>query len=268
MKIKEKDVENFWEEYSCGEQLYLDSAHLEGYRNHENKRYDLEPYIIDFLKFDLDPNATVLEIGVGLGADHKKIVQQGFKTYGIDLTQRAIDHTRNRLFQENLSSNLNVGNAEQLEFTDNYFDGIYSWGVIHHSPNPHKVVSEIFRVLKPGGSLKIMLYHKYSIVIFMLWLRYALMRFNPFLSFSQVSSRYLESPGTQVFTKKEILQMFKKFSSVKIKTVLSHGDLLESDVGQRHRGIILKIAQRFLPRGIIKKYFNSNGLFMLISVKK
>ena len=74
MKIKEKDVENFWEEYSCGEQLYLDSSHLEGYRNHENKRYDLEPYIIDFLKFDLDPNARVLEIGVGLGADHKKIV--------------------------------------------------------------------------------------------------------------------------------------------------------------------------------------------------
>tara|TARA_B100000989_G_C19497794_1_gene452863 strand:- start:161 stop:967 length:807 start_codon:yes stop_codon:yes gene_type:complete len=268
MDSQQIDVKKFWEEYSCGEKLYLDSSHLKGYQDHEKKRYELEPYIIDFLKFDLQKTDNVLEIGVGLGADHKHIVKQGYKTYGIDLTQRAIDHTKNRLFQEKLTSNLSIGNAENLKFPDNFFNGIYSWGVIHHSPNPIKAISEIHRVLKPGGTLKIMLYHKYSIVIFMLWIRYALMRFNPFLSFSQVSSSYLESPGTKVYTKSEIREMFKNFRRIEIDIVLSHGDLLNSNVGQRHRGIILQLGKFFLPRKLIRRFFNSNGLFMLINIKK
>ena len=80
-----------------------------------------------------------------------------------------------------LSSKLNIGNAEILSFEDESFDFVYSWGVLHHSPNTRKCFDEIYRVLRPGGKAKIMIYHKYSCVGLMLWLRYGLFSLKPFI---------------------------------------------------------------------------------------
>jgi len=64
---------------------------------------------------------------------------------------RAIEHTQRRLAAFGLLSQLAVGNAEQLDFPDEYFDRVYSWGVLHHSPDTPKAVAEVWRVLKLGG---------------------------------------------------------------------------------------------------------------------
>jgi ubiquinone/menaquinone biosynthesis C-methylase UbiE len=262
------EVKNFWEEYSCGEKLYLNGIHKKDYEEHSSKRYKLEPYIINFLKFDFEKNSKILEIGVGLGADHQKIVEQGYDTFGIDLTQRAVDHTINRLYQMKLSSNINIGNAESLNFEDCSFNGVYAWGVIHHSHNPKVIISEIYRVLKTNGQAKIMMYNKHSITVFMLWFRYAFLKCKPWISFSSICHDYLESPGTKVYSKAEIKLIFKKFKSIYINTVLSHADLLSSEVGQRHRGIFLKTAKILWPRKLIKVFLSKFGLFMLIELEK
>ena len=268
-KSKENiEVKDFWEKYSCGEKLYLNSTHKEGYSDQSKIRYSLEPYILNFLKFNLASNSKVLEIGVGLGADHQQIAEQGYQMYGIDLTQRAIDHTKNRFFQFNLCSNLSVSNAEKLNFQDNFFDAIYSWGVIHHSIYPEQIISEIHRTLKKRGTAKIMLYHKYSIVMFMLWLRYGLFKGKLFMSLLDISKKYLESPGTKVYTRKEVNNLFIEFSRIKTNIVLSHADLLDSDVGQRHRGKLLKFAKFIWPRKLVRLFLRQFGLFMLITVEK
>ena len=153
-------------------------------------------------------------------------------------------------------------------FEDNMFDIVYSWGVIHHSPNTPLAVNELFRVLNPGSIAKIMIYHKYSFVGYMLWFRYGLLRFNPFLSLKEIYSNYLESPGTKAYTVNEAKQLFENFSKVEISTVLTHGDLLSSDAGQRHKGILLNIAKAIFPRFFIKLLFPGHGLFMLIKATK
>jgi hypothetical protein len=58
------------------------------------------------------------------------------------------------------------------------------------------------------------------------------------------------------------------FSNVVISTVLTHGDLLESNAGQRHRGVLLALARKLWPRSIIRFVFPKAGLFMLIRAKK
>lgn len=64
----------------------------------------------------------------------------------------------------NLEGTFHVANAEcGLPFADNFFDHAYSFGVIHHSPNSEKIVEEIYRVLKPGGTFTVMLYNRSSI---------------------------------------------------------------------------------------------------------
>ena len=98
-----------------------------------------------------------------------------------------------------------------------------------------------------------MIYHKWSLVGFMLWIRYALLRLKPFMGLNTIYAEHLESPGTKAYSKNEALSLFSKFSDIKIKTILTHGDLLYGQAGQRHKGIILSIARKNIAKEINKK---------------
>jgi hypothetical protein len=102
----------------------------------------------------------------------------------------------------------------------------------------------------------------------MLWFRYALLRLRPFTSLKSIYSKYLERPGTKAYSYSQAKKLFSKFKTIQIDTLLTHGDLLTSNAGQRHRGVLLNLAKLFFPRFIIKKLFPKNGLFMLIIVTK
>jgi len=268
MSIKES-VREFWDQASCGEALYLSSPDQEGYRAQAKARYRLEGWMIfPFARFHESREQSVLEIGVGLGADHQQYAQAGASLTGIDLTDRAVEHTRCRLQSFGLQSDLSTGDAENLAFPELSFDVVYSWGVLHHSPDTQKAVQEVFRVLKWGGVARIMIYHKWSVVGFMLWLRYGLMSMRPFRSLDDIYARHLESPGTKAYSRSEALKLFKDFTYVEIKTPLAHGDLLVSSVGQRHRGLLLSVARSIWPRWFLRRFFPDNGLTMLITAYK
>lgn len=268
VQTDKQQVHNFWNEASCGENLYLQGSDREAYDYQARKRYELEPYIPKFAGFDLARGKRVLEIGVGLGADHQRFAQAGAELTGIDLTERAVEHTARRLAAFGLSSRLMVGDAERLDFARESFDRVYSWGVLHHSPDTPKAIFEVWRVLKRGGRASVMIYHKWSLVGFMLWIRYALLGLQPWLSLRDIYARYLESPGTKAYSIAEARQLFSAFSEVRIHTVLTHGDLLESMAGQRHQGVLLSLAKKIWPRTLIKRYFARLGLFMLIEARK
>jgi ubiquinone/menaquinone biosynthesis C-methylase UbiE len=264
MDASKKAVHDFWDQASCGETLYLVHRNADAYLAQARERYVLEPYIEPFAEFDAAAGKRVLEVGVGLGADHQRFAEAGADLSGIDLTPRAIGHVRRRLTALGFTSNLAVGDAENLSFADQAFDIVYSWGVLHHSPDTPKAISEVRRVLRPGGTAKVMIYHKASIVGYMLWVRYALMQLRPWMSLADVYSRYLESPGTKAYTVAQAREMFSAFRNVKIRIVLTHGDLLESGAGQRHQGALLSVARKVWPRAVLRQFAAGHGLFMLI----
>lgn len=268
MNSEKEAVHDFWDNASCGEELYLAGESKDDYLKQAGIRYHLEPFILEFAEFETSRGKKVLEIGVGLGADHQQFAEAGAFLTGVDLTQRAIDHTRRRFQVLSLNSDLRTADAENLPFEDGAFDIVYSWGVLHHSPNTAKAIDEVFRVLKPKGTAKIMVYYKYSFVGFMLWLRYGLLKLRPWVSLTSIYSRYLESPGTKAYSVSEAKTLFKKFQSARISTVLTHGDLLTSSAGQRHKGALLNVAKLIWPRRIIRIFFPKNGLFMLITATK
>ena len=261
-------VYDFWNEESCGE-IYAKGTSLSAkYESEMAKRYEIEPYIKDFAKFDSFKNLDVLEIGVGMGTDHSSIAYALPKNLrGVDLTERAINHTKARFSLLGLKSNVTVDNAESLSFKSNQFDAIYSWGVLHHSINTEKCFDEVYRVLKPGGTAKIMIYHKYSPIGLMLWLRYGLFKFK---SLESVYSNHLESPGTKCYSLEEARGMTAKFANVDLKVQISFGDLLEGEVGVRHRGFLLFLAKLIYPRRLVKwlSKFLPFGLYLLINLKK
>jgi ubiquinone/menaquinone biosynthesis C-methylase UbiE len=180
----------------------------------EASRYRLEPFIPKFAEFERWRNKRVLEIGVGLGTDLVRFARGGANLSGIDLTEAAIDLVRRRLALENLDANLRVADAEALPFADESFDLVYSWGVLHHTPDTERAISEIWRVLRPGGETRVMLYSRRSWVALGAWARYALLRGRPWRSFGSVLAAHMESVGTKAYTQPELEEMFSRFSSV------------------------------------------------------
>lgn len=269
MDDKKSRVKEFWNEAACGEKLYLfGHDQTERYNNQLERRYELEPFIRNFAEFEGQKGKKVLEIGVGLGADHQMFAEAGAELYGCDLTERAVEYTRKRMKLFNLKSEIIVADAEQLPYASDSFDTVYSYGVLHHSPDTKRALEEVYRVLKTNGEARIMIYHKESIVGLMLWMRYGLLALKPFRSLEYIYANYLESPGTQAFTIDEARLICSKFRETNIDIVLSHGDLLSSSAGQRHNGILLNFGRKIFPRWIVRKFFYKNGLLMLIHLVK
>jgi SAM-dependent methyltransferase len=263
------DVRDFWEAASCGEDLLLADETIAGYAEQSAERYRLEPYIPAFAGFADAASERVLEIGVGLGADHEQFARAGAELTGIDLTPRAVEHTRRRLALMGLKSDLRVGNAEALPFPDASFDRVYSWGVLHHSPDTPKAFAEALRVLRPGGRYRFMIYNKWSLIGLMLWGRYGALRGRPFTSLADLYSRYLESPGTKAYTPAAAKALVAPWSNdARVTIELSHGDLLESGAGQRHQGALLNIARAVWPRWLLRRVAKNNGLFLLLQGTK
>ncbi len=161
-----------------------------------------------------------------------------------------------------------MGDAENLDFPEGSFDQVYSWGVLYHRSDTPRAVAEVWRVLKRGGQARVMIYHKASVIGLMLWLRYGLLVGRPWRSFADLYAHHLESPGTKAYTISEARKLCSRFSQCDITTMLTHGDLLTSDAGQRHRGVLLNVARVLWPRWLIRRFFARNGLFMLIRVVK
>ncbi len=262
-------VKEFWNKESCGEIYATGQSEIEYYESASNSRYKLEPYIFDFAAFHEGNKKDVLEIGVGMGADHVEWAKSTPNSLnGIDLTPRAIEHTNKRLTLYGLTSDIKVADAENLPFDDRSFDLVYSWGVLHHSPNTSQAISEVFRVLRPGGVARIMIYHKYSLTGYMLWMRYGLLAGRPFRSLRDIYFNHLESPGTKAYSVNEARKMCSQFDDLDIKVQLNFGDLLEGAVGQRHRSILLSIAKKLWPRRLLRTLFKNHGLMLLIEARK
>src|SRR5579864_1169643 len=92
MISREKEqVLEFWDSAACGELLLLPAVDRLGFEGQAAARYRLEPYILDFAQFERWCGRRVLEIGIGLGADHQRFVEAGADVTGIDLTTRAVN---------------------------------------------------------------------------------------------------------------------------------------------------------------------------------
>jgi SAM-dependent methyltransferase len=108
---------------------------------------------------DLDA-LKVLEVGVGSGSVAGLLSQSAKFFVGIDLTSHAVQATGERLRQLGRPAQVLQMDAERLAFSDESFDYVWSWGVIHHSANTGQALAEIARVLSPGGRVTTMVYHR------------------------------------------------------------------------------------------------------------
>jgi len=222
--LKER-VHRFWEEEPCGAKTATaDPGTKAFYAEVEGARYVLEPFIPAFAGFEQWRGRDVLEVGVGLGTDFVGFVRAGANATGIDLTQAAVDAVTRRLELEGLSAELRVADAEQLPFEDASFDLVWSYGVLHHTPDTRRTLQEVRRVLRPDGEARVMLYARHSWFALGAWGRWGLLQARPWRSIADVLARHLESPGTKAYTEDEVRELFSDFSSVEIRRFVTAYD--------------------------------------------
>ena len=221
-------VRAYWEREPCGTApRVVGDAPVRGpewFHAVERTRYEEEPFVHSVAQFPRWRDKQVLEIGVGAGADHLQFARAGAELHGVDLTEAAIATTRAHLAMYGLTSDLHRSDAEQLPFDDHSFDLVYSWGVIHHAEHPERIVAEIHRVLRPGGTFLGMLYARRSVVAFKMWFRYGLLRGQPGRGLADVISAHMESPGTRAYTAREVCDLFAEFQSCSTRRIATLWD--------------------------------------------
>jgi SAM-dependent methyltransferase len=166
-----QDIAKYWNTRPCnlrhskakiGTKKYFDQV--------EERRYTIEPHNYRFAEFYKWKNKKVLEIGCGIGTDAVNFARAGAAYTGIDLSVESVNLCKKRFELYELKGNILTADAERLHDLFRYekFDLIYSYGVIHHSPNPPKIIDGIKNLLSPDGELRIMLYAKNSWKNFMI----------------------------------------------------------------------------------------------------
>jgi SAM-dependent methyltransferase len=192
----------------------------------ERHRYtEYAPWMPQLMGFDKFRDARLLEIGCGMGTDLLQFARGGACCIGIDLTPRSIEITRHRFRLYDAGGAFMISDGEHLPFRDESFDVIYSNGVLHHTPDTAGAIREVHRVLRPGGTAKVMLYHRNSLNYwFDIVLRRGVLRAD-FLrgrSVAEIMSRVVEfsdhdaRPLVKVYSRKEARELFSMFKDVRV----------------------------------------------------
>jgi ubiquinone/menaquinone biosynthesis C-methylase UbiE len=159
-----------------------------------------------------------------LGTDLLQFARAGADVTGIDLTPASIELTRKRFSLYGIQAQLHVADAEDLPFPDATFDVVYSFGVLHHTPNTQKTLDEVLRVLKPGGEMIVMLYHKNSLHVFAgvplaglaRWVKRTAQR-------ESVSTEWIriydgkENPLGKAYSKSEVRRLTRQFKNIRFE---------------------------------------------------
>ncbi len=226
-KVTEKElVRRYWDDSPCGtDGITYPEASREYFEAMADNRKKLEPFIAEYAQFDRWAGKEILEVGCGAGADLLRFAQAGAQVVGIDLSIRSASLAKSRLHAYDCQGETMVSDAENLPLKSSEIDLTYSWGVLHHTPDPEKAIGEIYRVTKSGGSICIMLYNRHSLVALQMYLLFGLLRARPFRSLKDILAKHHESPGTKAYTLAEVRQMFSAFDELKIRTHFTPYDL-------------------------------------------
>ena len=155
------EVENYWDSRPCNIKHSAAEIGTKEYFNEvENKKYFVEPHIINFAKFDNWSGKQVLEIGCGIGTDAVNFARNGAIYTGIELSNESLVLAKKRFEIFKLTGTFLKGNAEELDnvLGNIKYDLIYSFGVLHHTPNLSLALKQIQNYCHKNSKVKIMVY--------------------------------------------------------------------------------------------------------------
>lgn len=263
-----KAVKDYWDRRPCnikhsakeiGTKEYFDEV--------EKRKYFVEPHIPEFAQFDRWKDKKVLEIGCGIGTDSINFARKGARITVVELSERSLEICEKRFEVYGLSARFYCGNAEELSsfVPVEPYDLIYSFGVIHHTPNPHRVFEEIKKYCHTDTELRIMLYAKYSFKVLWIILKYGK---GAFWKYKELVRTYSEAqegcPVTYCYSFKEVKKLIKDFEIIEMRKDHIFPYLIEKYKNYEYKRVWYF---RWMPRWLFRWLEKVAGWHILIVAK-
>ena len=208
MTVTIEEVKKFWNDRPCNvKHSSKDIGTKEYFNEVEKKKFFVEPHILKFTYFPSCEGKKVLEIGCGLATVGANFSFHGADYTGVELSEESLELAKKRFEVFEQTGKFYSGNAEELSsfVPVETYDLIYSFGVIHHSPHPEKIISQIKKYMNENSVLKIMLYAKDS------WKNYMIES-----GLDQPEAQY-GCPIAKTYTKQDVVELLKGYEVLSIE---------------------------------------------------
>lgn len=214
-------VAQYWDRRPCnirhspkpiGTREYFDEV--------ERRKYFVEPHIELFAQFERWKGKKVLELGCGTGTDATRFARAQGRITAVDVSERSLEICRKRFEVYGLVGRFYHGNAEELTsfLPLEKYDLIYSFGAIHHTLHPEKVLQEIRNYCSPQTEVRLMLYSKWSWKV--LWIMFKYGR-GSFWKMQHLVRAYSEAqegcPVTYCYSHDEVARLLNDFEIVSME---------------------------------------------------
>lgn len=144
---EQSDIAHFFDKMSVGRNEKIQSNPIVDYEQTVRSRT-----VLDLLS--ANRGEKILDIGCGNARDILHILKKGAQVVGVDISEGMVFEAQQELAKQGFGEVLlKVGDATRLDFSDGEFDKVLCSEVIEHIPAADKALSEMWRVLKPGGLL-------------------------------------------------------------------------------------------------------------------
>ena len=206
-------------------------------------------------EFDRFKGKKALDVGCGNGYVLSRYAAAGGEVYGVDITSKAIELTEKRFQLASLRGEFRIAEAEDLPFADQTFDCVTCMGVLHHVPDTERSLAEIRRVLKPGGQLIMMVYHRNSVLYRFRFPLDSLLTRRPI----QQLVNEVDGIGNQkgdVYSRGELRSLLADFESVTV------------EVGLLQPWMVMRRGHRFIPSSWLRPFERRFGWFIYAKARK
>ena len=268
--IELEKVRNYWNARPCnirhspspiGTRQYFDEV--------EWRKYFVEPHIPIFAEFGRWKGKKVLEIGCGIGTDTINFARAGAHVTAVDLSAESIALAKQRAAVFGLTDiHFYQANAEELsKFVPvERYDLVYSFGVIHHTPHPERVIEQLSSYMDKESTLKVMVYNRKSWKVLGMRMKYGTKKRE---ALDDLIARHSEAetgcPVTYSYTTSTIRDLLKSFQILEI--TIDH--IFPYKVPDYKKYQYKKMWYfRYMPRAVFRSMERRWGWHMCVTAQK
>jgi 2-polyprenyl-3-methyl-5-hydroxy-6-metoxy-1,4-benzoquinol methylase len=271
-EVSVQQVKEYWDRRPCNirhSRKSLGSA--EYFEEVEARKYFVEPHIRDFADFERWRGRKVLEIGCGIGTDMVNFARHGAFVTAVDLSAESLQVAQRRAKIYGLEDRIQFYNGSAEDLTSflpaEPYDLIYSFGVIHHTPNPGRVIQQMRNYCAPGTIIKVMVYHRYSWKVFSILSRFGK---GKFWRLSRVVAEHSEAqtgcPVTYIYSRNQGRELLESGGFHVVETAVEHifPYRVSSYVNYQYEKTRVI---RLLPQGVFRRLERQLGWHLLITAE-
>jgi SAM-dependent methyltransferase len=268
-----KTVEAYWSKKPCNiAHSTKEVGTLEYFKEVYARKFFVEEHISEFARFGDWDKKNVLEIGTGLGCTAIHFAKAGANVTGVELSEKSLELCKKAFEVYGLKANLYQCNAEQLDYffytngINTKYDLIFSFGVIHHSPRPYRIMQNIYELADTNTEIRIMVYAKYSFKGFYFYLTQGWkFGFNYNACIRYNAEAQSGCPIAFTYTAKGIKELCKDFKIVSIKKDHIFPYKIKDYIQHKYTKVWYF---RYMPKWVFDKLSLALGWHYLVTLKK